>query len=340
MNTETLIAAKNVKVHYPIQRSLIGKPRGMLRAVDGVSIEISKGEVLGLVGESGSGKSTLGRTMIALEKPTSGAVLMEGTDLSSLEASQLKPYRQRMQMVFQDPFGSLNPRMTVEQILSMPLRFSTSGTSRAERRKRVEEALQRVGLSASFGARYPHEFSGGQRQRIGIARALMVSPDFIVADEPVSALDVSVQAQVLNLFSRIQQDLNLTMMFVTHDLAVVGYIADKVAVMYLGRIVEIASTSELFRNPRHPYTEALFSAAPDPHVKPASDRQRVRISGEIPSPINPPTGCSFRTRCPYALAECASIRPELRTASKTHRFACIRDDLTLTTPITTKETAS
>ncbi len=323
-----LVETRGLKVHFPIRKSLFGAPGAMLRAVDDVSLSIAAGEVLGLVGESGSGKSTLGRAVMALERPTAGQVLFDSVDLASLDATALKPYRKRMQMVFQDPFSSLNPRMTVEESLALPLRFMAPDLGRAARRQRVEAALQRVGLGSSAVTRYPHEFSGGQRQRIGIARALIVEPDFIMADEPVSALDVSVQAQVLNLFARIQREMRLALLFVTHDLAVVGHVADRVAVMYLGRIVEIAETRQLFQQPRHPYTEALLSAAPDP--VPGQGRARIRLEGEMPSPLSPPSGCPFRTRCRYAQTACAEIRPELQRLDGGHEVACLRNDLELT----------
>ena len=307
---------------------MLGRSDSAVRAVDGVTIEIARGEVLGLVGESGSGKSTLGRAMIALEPPTGGDVLFDGRSVANLDAAGLRAFRKRAQMVFQDPFGSLNPRMTIEETLAMPLRFDGTGLGRRARGERVERALERVGLPPSWRTRFPHEFSGGQRQRIGIARALMVEPDFIMADEPVSALDVSVQAQILNLFADIRRDMNLTMLFVTHDLAVVGHVADRVAVMYLGRIVEVAPTRALFASPRHPYTEALLSAAPDP--APGRARTRITLEGDMPSPVDPPSGCAFRTRCRYARAACAeAVPPLVSTGTAGHRFACIRDDLDL-----------
>ncbi len=326
--SQALIETRDLEVHFPVRRSLFGRPSAFVRAVDGVTLQIPAGEVLGLVGESGSGKSTLGRAVMALEQPTSGQVLFDGDDLSGLDQAALRAYRSRMQMVFQDPFSSLNPRMTVEESLAVPLRFTAPDLDRPARRERVKAALERVGLSAGYLHRYPHEFSGGQRQRIGIARALIVEPEFIMADEPVSALDVSVQAQVLNLFARIQREMSLTLLFVTHDLAVVGHVAHRVAVMYLGRVVEIAPTRALFLQPRHPYTEALLSAAPDP--VPGRGQTRIRLEGEMPSPLNPPSGCPFRTRCRYALPACAEERPELReTADNDRAVACIRDDLAL-----------
>ncbi len=327
MTNPPLLATVDLKKHYGLRQGLLGRSKAAVRAVDGVSLEIARGEVLGLVGESGSGKSTLGRAIIALEPPTSGEVRFDGERVAGLDAAGLRGFRKRVQMVFQDPFSSLNPRMTIEETLAMPLRFNEPGLDRRARRGRVEEALETVGLPRAYRSRYPHEFSGGQRQRMGVARALMVRPEFIMADEPVSALDVSVQAQVLNLFARIRRDMNLTMLFVTHDLAVVGHIADRVAVMYLGRIVEIARTRDLFADPRHPYTEALLSAAPDP--VPGRARARITLEGDAPSPVNPPSGCPFRTRCRYALPRCAEDVPALRPAGPAHLFACVRDDLDL-----------
>ncbi len=327
-STPTLIEVRNLRKHFALGGGLLGRRTETVRAVEDVSFAVRKGEVLGLVGESGSGKSTIGRTILRLLEPTAGSISFAGQEIAHLGRRQLKPLRRRMQLVFQDPFGSLNPRMTVERIGAAPLMIHESGRSpRAERRERVERALHRVGLSPRYLSRYPHEFSGGQRQRIGIARALIIEPDFLVADEPVSALDVSIQAQIVNLLLAIKAELGLTVLFITHDLAVVGHISDRVAVMYLGRLVELAPVRELFRNPRHPYTEALLSAAPDPD--PTVRRQRILLKGDIPSPIDPPSGCAFRTRCPYAIAACAERVPELRDVGGGHLKACIRDELKL-----------
>ncbi len=302
-------------------------PRRVVRAVDGVSFAVGRGEVLGLVGESGSGKSTLGRAVLRATEPTGGRITFDGRDITSLGRRRLRPLRARMQMIFQDPFASLNPRMTVGQIVGTPLRIQKPGLGRAAVAARVAEALRTVGLAESHAGRYPHEFSGGQRQRIGIARAFVTEPSFLVADEPVSALDVSIQAQVINLLMEIRARLDLAILFISHDLAVVGHLCDRVAVMYLGRIVEIADTRALFRTPRHPYTEALFSAVPQ--AGRAGARDRILLKGDLPSPLAPPSGCAFRTRCRYALPACAASVPPLADVGGGHRTACIRDDLAL-----------
>jgi oligopeptide transport system ATP-binding protein len=312
---------------FKYKRHLFALKSDDVKAVDGVSFAIDRGEVLGLVGESGSGKSTVGRTVLRLYEPTGGRVLFEGDDITHHKRSQLRPLRRRMQLVFQDPYSSLNPRMTVADIVEAPLKIQAPELSARERRQRAERMLETVGLSAAYAKRYPHEFSGGQRQRIGIARSLVTEPSFLVADEPVSALDVSVQAQVVNLLLEIRDKLGLTILFIAHDLAVVGYISDRIAVMYLGRIMEIADTAELFDNPKHPYTEALFSAAPIPD--PEMSRQRIVLEGDIPSPTAPPSGCVFRTRCRFARPECAEQVPELREVAPGHWKACIRDDITV-----------
>jgi len=327
MNTpRDILTVRDLKKHFTIGSMLFGG-RKLVKAVDGVSFSMQRGEVLGLVGESGSGKSTVGRTILRLSPPTSGSINFDGQDITNLRRSALRPIRRKMQMVFQDPFSSLNPRMTVGELLTSPLKIHGLSTEPGARQKRVAELLELVGLSAAHAARFPHEFSGGQRQRIGIARALAVQPEFLVADEPVSALDVSIQAQVVKLLLEIRERLGLAILFIAHDLAVVGYICDRIAVMYLGRIVEIAPTAALFSSPRHPYSEALFSAAPvaDPKVK----RQRIMLTGDIPSPLDPPSGCSFRTRCRYVLPECAAAVPPLRELTPGHFKTCIRDDLTL-----------
>jgi len=321
-----ILSVTELRKHFSMGSALFGRG-ATVKAVDGVSFSVARGEVLGLVGESGSGKSTVARTILRLSPPTSGQIVFEGTEITRLSRSAMRPFRRRMQMVFQDPFSSLNPRMTVEELLTAPLKIHGLAPGRQQRKERVSELLELVGLSPSHAIRFPHEFSGGQRQRIGIARALAVEPDFLVADEPVSALDVSIQAQVLKLLLEIRKRFGLSILIIAHDLAVVGYICDRIAVMYLGRIVEIAPTLNLFSAPYHPYTEALFSAAPvaDPKVK----RKRIVLSGDIPSPLAPPSGCSFRTRCRYAKPECANSVPDLREVTQGHFRACIRDDLSL-----------
>lgn len=306
-------------------RRLLGMPE-TLKAVNDVSFSIASGEVLGLVGESGSGKTTVGRCIIRLTEPTGGRVLFGGTDITHLPRRKMRAVRRGMQPIFQDPFGSLNPRMTVGRILATPLLVHEPSASGDMRRKRVAEALKLVGLSTEAADRFPHEFSGGQRQRIGIARALIVQPRFVVADEPVSALDVSVQAQIVNLLEQLRTTFGLAMLFVSHDLAVVGHISDRIAVMYLGRIVELGPTAAVLTSPAHPYTEALLSAVP---VIRSDSPRRVVPSGEMPSPINPPSGCTFRTRCPYAIAACGEQHPPLDQREAGHYSACLRHDLSL-----------
>lgn len=322
-----LLEVRDLRKHFPVGGGFFGRGRQQLRAIDGLSFSIRPGEILSLVGESGSGKSTVGRTALRLLEPTEGSIRFKGEDITNLSRARLRPLRRQMQLVFQDPYASLNPRMTVERIVASPLEIHGIGETQAERMEKVAEALRLVGLLPQHAQRYPHEFSGGQRQRIGLARALVTRPDFIVADEPVSALDVSIQAQVVNLMLELRDRLGLTMLVIAHDLAVVGHMSDRVAVMYLGRLVEIAETRSLFTAPRHPYTEALLSAAPDPD--PTRRRKRIVLTGDVPSPLNPPSGCSFRTRCPYALPACATERPPLRQVAPGHLTACIRDDLSL-----------
>ncbi len=325
MNGETLLEVRDLRTWFPIRGGILSRTVGYVKAVNGVSFTVRRGEVLGLVGESGSGKTTVGRTILRLIDPTGGVINYRGTDLAKLPRGKLRPYRRKMQIIFQDPFASLNPRMTVGDIIGEPLIIHRLVKSAKERVERVAELLRMVGLSPDHMRRYPHEFSGGQRQRIGIARALAVDPEFIVADEPVSALDVSIQAQVVNLLQDLKEELGLTLLFIAHDLAVVEHISDRVAVMYLGRVMELAPAEALYRSPKHPYTEALLSAVPipDPTVK----RERIVLEGDIPSPINPPSGCVFRTRCRYAIPECATAVPELREVSPGHYKACIRDDI-------------
>ncbi|HYB10215.1 MAG TPA: oligopeptide/dipeptide ABC transporter ATP-binding protein [Alphaproteobacteria bacterium] len=319
------LEVRGLKKWFDAGSGIFSRGAGQVKAVDDVSFVIEQGEVLGLVGESGSGKTTVGRTILRLNDATSGAILFKGVDIAGLGQAALRAFRRQAQPIFQDPFASLNPRMRVEEIVAEPLVIHGIGAGRAERHARVSEILRLVGLLPDHMSRYPHEFSGGQRQRIGIARALAVGPEFIVADEPVSALDVSIQAQVVNLLRELKQKLGLTMLFIAHDLAVVEYISDRIVVMYLGRVMETAPGRELCRKPRHPYTEALLSAVPVPD--PDRKGKRIVLKGDIPSPINPPSGCVFRTRCPYAIDECAKRVPELREISPGRYKACIRDDI-------------
>jgi oligopeptide transport system ATP-binding protein len=316
-----VVEVENLKMHFDAGGGgFLGlRPRQKVLAVDGVTFAIKQGETLGLVGESGCGKSTLGRTILQLHRPTAGQIRFKGQDLLRLERETLRTLRRHMQIIFQDPLSSLNPRMTVGNAIGEPIREHGLAAGRAVR-ERVEELLKLVGLNPSFINRYPHEFSGGQQQRIGIARALSLSPEFIVCDEPVSALDISIQAQIVNLLEELQERLGLTFLFVSHDLRVVRHISDRVAVMYLGKVVEIAETDELYENPLHPYTKALLSAVPVVDV--ASKRSRIILQGEVPSPINPPSGCHFRTRCPVAIDHCAQVEPELVSKSANHQVAC------------------
>ncbi|REK69504.1 ABC transporter ATP-binding protein [Paenibacillus paeoniae] len=294
----------------------------ILKAVNEISFDIGRGETVGVVGESGCGKSTAGRTILRLYEPTSGGVTFDGKDIYKLRGSELKALRRNMQMIFQDPYASLNPRMTVGDIIGEALDIHNLAGSRAERKRKVEDLLDLVNLNAEHALRYPHEFSGGQRQRIGIARALAVSPKFIIADEPISALDVSIQAQVVNLMQDLQRKMGLTYLFIAHDLSMVKHISDRVAVMYLGKIVELAESSELYDNPRHPYTRALLSAIPIPDPKVEAERERVVLKGDLPSPINPPSGCQFHTRCPIATEKCKTDEPKLVDVGKGHFAAC------------------
>ncbi len=320
-NDDVLIQVQNLVKHFPINRGLMQRQVGAVRAVDDVSFVVKRGETLGLVGESGCGKSTTGRSVLQLHKPTSGSVLFEGTDLTQLKGENLRAMRRRMQMIFQDPYASLNPRMTVGEIVGEPLLIHNIA-SKTDVEERVRHLLDVVKLSSSFVNRYPHEFSGGQRQRIGVARALALQPSFIVCDEPISALDVSIQAQVVNLLEELQDEFNLTYLFIAHDLSMVRHISDRVAVMYLGVIVELTTRDELYNNALHPYSQALLSAVPIPDPFAESTRKRVILEGDVPSPANPPSGCRFRTRCPVAQALCAESRPEFREVKPGHFVAC------------------
>lgn len=321
---EPLIKVRNLKKHFPIRRGVLQRQVGAVQAVDGVSFDIIKGETLGLVGESGCGKSTAGRTILQLLKPTAGDVYLNGQDLTKMGRSDLRKERRRMQMIFQDPYSSLNPRMTVGNIVGEPLLIHNIGNA-ASRRERVQELLNLVGLNPYFINRYPHEFSGGQRQRIGVARALATNPSFIVADEPISALDVSIQAQVVNLLDDLKSELGLTYLFIAHDLSMVRYISDRVAVMYLGRIVEISHRDEVYDHALHPYTQALLSAIPIPDPEKEGKRKRIILEGDVPSPANPPSGCRFHPRCQFATDICGQEDPEFRnlgTPNSPHMVAC------------------
>ena len=323
METQPLISIKDLKVHFPLRRTLFARARQVVKAVDGVTLDILAGETLGLVGESGCGKSTLGRAILRLVEPTSGEVFFRGKNLADLSNAAMRAERRHLQIVFQDPYASLNPRMTVNQIISEPI--STFQLARGQaRRRRVQELMQQVGLSPSFLKRYPHEFSGGQRQRIGIARALAVDPDFIVADEPISALDVSIQSQIMNLLDRLRREKKLTYLFISHDLRAVQHVADRIAVMYLGKIVELAPAKTIYSNPLMPYTKALISAVPVPDPKIEANRRRIVLQGDVPSPINPPAGCRFHTRCRYAIDTCRDVEPQLVQIKPNHLAACIR----------------
>ena len=315
-----LLDVQGLKKHFPIYKGVFSRVRGHVYAVDGVSFRIGRGETLGLVGESGCGKSTVGRTVLKLLEPTEGRIRLDDEDITDLGAADMMPYRQRMQMIFQDPYASLNPRMPARTIVGEPMTIHGMAEG-AEQEERVEALFERVGLGRRHLDSYPHEFSGGQRQRIGIARALALNPDLIVGDEPVSALDVSIQAQIINLLMDLQDELKLSYLFVAHDLAVVEHISHRVAVMYLGRIVEITDKTSLFDTPLHPYTEALLSAVPVPKAR-ARGRKRVILTGDVPSPINPPSGCHFHSRCPYAMARCRSDVPVLREVQTGHWAAC------------------
>lgn len=317
--TENLLEIRGLKVHFDVKGGILKRTVGVVKAVDGIDLDVRRGEILGLVGESGCGKTTVGRAILRLIPATAGTVRFDGQDIFSLSTAELKPLRREMQLVFQDPYSSLDPRSKVGDIVGEGLRVH-GVTDRQERHQRVLEALQMVGMQEQHMRRFPHEFSGGQRQRIGIARALVLRPKFIVCDEPVSALDVSIQSQVLNLLKDLQQELDLTLLFIAHDMSVIEHLSDRVAVMYLGKIVEVASRNELFGNPQHPYTQALMSAIPvaDPRAK----RKRIILPGDPPSPLRPPVGCRFHTRCPEAIALCSQQEPPILDLGRAHLCAC------------------
>jgi oligopeptide transport system ATP-binding protein len=321
--SQPLLEARNVVKHFPIHGGLLSRVVGRVHAVDDVSFKVMPGQTLGLVGESGCGKSTLGRTLLKLIEPTSGEILFEGRDISGLSQKEMRPLRRDIQIIFQDPFASLNPRMSVGEILSEPFEIHGLYKNRVERMQRVQELLTEVGLQPAAASRYPHEFSGGQRQRIGIARALALKPRLIIADEPVSALDVSIQSQILNLMMDLKERYNLSYIFIAHDLAVIEHISDHVAVMYLGEVVEYASARSLYENPSHPYTQALIASIPVPEINP--NKKKVVLEGDVPSPINPPSGCRFHTRCPFVQDICKSKAPKLQAvggADRDHLSAC------------------
>ena len=321
---DIILEVKNLKMHFPVGSGFLSrKPVGYVKAVDDVSFTVKRGETLGLVGESGCGKTTTGRCILQLYKPTAGQVIFDGQDLTSMNTKAMRGMRREMQVIFQDPYSSLNPRMTAGNIIGEPLIVHGLVANKTEYRDKVADLLTNVGLNPYMADRFPHEFSGGQRQRIGVARALSVSPKFIVADEPVSALDVSIQAQIINLLEDLQEQFNLTYLFIAHDLSVVRHISDRVGVMYLGHMVEMAERNEIYRNPIHPYTKALLSAVPIPDPVLDAQRERVLLTGEVPSPLNPPSGCVFHPRCPVANDTCSQILPELREVETNHYSACI-----------------
>jgi oligopeptide transport system ATP-binding protein len=320
----TLVQVRNLKMHFPITQGIVIQRKvGAIKAVDGISFDVLRGETLGLVGESGCGKSTTGRAILQLYRPTAGEVFFEGGNLTEMKGEALRRMRRRMQMIFQDPYASLNPRMTVGDIIGEPLLVHNIAKGK-ERRERVQELLRVVGLNPYFVNRYPHEFSGGQRQRIGVARALAVQPEFIICDEPISALDVSIQAQIINLLEDLQEEFNLTYLFIAHDLSVVRHISDRVAVMYLGKIVELTTRFELYDNPLHPYTQALLSAVPIPDPVVEEQRRRIILEGDVPSPASPPVGCNFNTRCPVVMDICRQEDPEFVDVGDGHWVACFR----------------
>lgn len=314
---EKLVEVQGLKQYFPVASGMFSKK--YVKAVDDVSFYVTKGETFGLVGESGCGKTTTGRSVLRLHEPTAGRIIYDGEDITHVN---MRPYRKKMQIVFQDPYASLNPRMTIRDIVGEPIDIHRLAKDKKEREQMILESLGRVGLNSDHAGRYPHEFSGGQRQRIGIARALAVNPQFIVCDEPVSALDVSIQAQIVNMFEDLQEEMGLTYLFIAHDLSVVKHISDRIGVMYLGKLVELADSNELTFHPVHPYTQSLISAIPIPDPEKARTNKRIILEGDVPSPLNPPSGCRFRTRCKYATAKCAEAEPEFREVSPGHFAAC------------------
>lgn len=319
---DILLDVKHLKKYFPVVKGILKKSTSYVKAVDDISFYIRRGETFGLVGESGCGKSTTGRTLIRLYDVTSGSIEYDGVDISRLNEKEMLPYRKKIQMIFQDPYASLDARMTVADILSEPLGVHRPELGKAERQEIIQELLHRVGLKSEYASRYAHEFSGGQRQRIGIARALAVQPEFIICDEPISALDVSIQAQVVNMLEDLQNEMNFTYLFIAHDLSMVKHISNRIGVMYLGKLVEVASSEELYEHPLHPYSQALLSSIPIPDPRITKNLIREPLSGDVPSPLNPPTGCHFRTRCKYAKAVCAEVDPELREVAPGHFCAC------------------
>lgn len=333
VGSKTLIDVRDLKMYFPLTKGIVlQRVVGYVRAVDGISFSIEQGKTLGLVGESGSGKTTIGRTVIRLYKPTAGQILFGDTDLATLGGEELRQMRRRVQMVFQDPYASLNPRFTIGSLIAEPMHIFNLG-SKSEIRDKTAELLRVVGLRPEYIDRYPHEFSGGQRQRIAVARALSINPEFVVADEPVSALDVSVRAQVLNLLQRLQHQFNLTYLFVSHDLSVVRHVADRIAVMYLGKIVEISDRDELYAAPKHPYTQALLSAVPIPDPQIEKNRRRIILSGDLPSPINIPAGCRFHTRCPMAQQICREVEPAFEAKEGREHYAACHFSERVTPPV-------
>jgi oligopeptide/dipeptide ABC transporter ATP-binding protein len=331
--SKTLVDVRDLKMHFPLTQGIImQRVVGYVRAVDGVSFSIERGQTMGLVGESGSGKTTIGRTIVRLYKPTAGQIIFGDQDLATMGGEDLRLARRRVQMIFQDPFASLNPRFTIGSLISEPMHIYRLGSNK-EIHDRTAELLRVVGLRPEYIDRYPHEFSGGQRQRIAVARALSINPEFVIADEPVSALDVSIRAQVLNLLQRLQQQFNLTYLFVSHDLSVVRHVADRIAVMYLGKIVELSDRDELYAAPKHPYTQALLSAIPIPDPKIEKHRQRIILSGDLPSPINIPTGCRFHTRCPMAQQICREVEPPFEAKEGREHYAACHFSESVSPPI-------